>query len=303
MARQAIKKLNNNTNNDYLSKYNKFVLDKSVDVCKKTLDGYKCKILPFVNWLIDNKYMLTQDTMNEYILYLREKYPNATTVNTNLRAIKTFVRWLELDITIKVKKDKLEVKNLYTNEEIQILIARPKKNCTWAEFRDWAIICTLIGTGMRLGSLINIKVEDVDFNNEFITLTHTKNRKGQMMPISISLKRILLEYLSTWNNKPSDYFFPNQYGDQFVSVQSITKIVSRYNKRRGVNKTSSHLFRHTFAHNYIMQSGDIFRLSKLLGHSDIGITRIYSNIDNNDLKIDFNEMNLLDKSVRRKVGR
>ena len=77
--------------------------------------------------------------------------------------------------------------------------------------------------------------------------------------------------------------------------------MERYNKKRGVTKTSAHLIRHTFAHNYIMKNGDIFRLQKLLGHSDIEVTRIYANISIDDLKKDFNTMNLLDNSCKNKI--
>lgn len=154
---------------------------------------------------------------------------------------------------------------------------------------------------MRISSLTNIKIEDVDFENDIITLTHTKNGKGQIIPLSLALKKVILEYLNSWDNTKDNYLFPNVYGERFKSVHSITKLVERYNKKRGVTKTSAHLIRHTFAHNYIMKNGDIFRLQKLLGHSDIEVTRIYANISIDDLKKDFNTMNLLDNSCKNKI--
>lgn len=305
MARKMIKKVNNNSS-DIKALYDEFILEKSLDCRPKTLEGYKYKVLPFVKWLSENNKEVTQATTNEYILKMKEYYSNPTTVNTNLRAIKTFVLWLNKkgkceSIHIKVKKDIIQVKNLYTNKEIEAMVKSPSKDCTWTELRDWAIVNTLVATGMRISSLTNIKIEDVDFENDVITLTHTKNGKGQIIPLSLALKKVILEYLNSWDNTKENYLFPNVYGERFKSVHSITKLVERYNKKRGVTKTSAHLIRHTFAHNYIMKNGDIFRLQKLLGHSDIEVTRIYANISIDDLKKDFNAMNLLDNSYKNKI--
>lgn len=305
MRKLLIKKLHNNAVSQQ-ELYEKFILERSV-ICKPaTIESYQNKILPFIRWIEKNNRIVDQVAVNSYILYLREKYQNSVTVNSCLRAIKTYIIWLhdlgqcEL-IKIKIKKDTLEVKNLYTSEEVAALIKEPDKECRWTELRNWAIVCTLIGTGMRISSLINLKIEDVDFNNDIITLTHTKNGKGQVLPLSIALKNTLKTYLSTWYNTPDGYLFPTQYNTRFAGSHSTTKIIAEYNHSRGVYKTSAHLIRHTFAHNYIMQNGDIFRLQKLLGHSDIEVTRIYSNISVDDLKKDFNKKNLLDLNNKKRI--
>lgn len=68
----------------------------------------------------------------------------------------------------------------------------------------------------------------------------------------------------------------------------------KYNRKRGVSKTSAHLYRHTFAKRWILNGGDIFRLQKLLGHSNLDIVKEYVNMFGHDLTKDYTSFNPLD---------
>lgn len=72
-------------------------------------------------------------------------------------------------------------------------------------------------------------------------------------------------------------------------------MLARYNRSRGVEKTSAHLYRHTFAKKWIMNGGDIFRLQKILGHSDLSVVKEYVQIFGTDLAVDFDKFNPLDR--------
>ena len=69
------------------------------------------------------------------------------------------------------------------------------KKCSFAEYRTWVIINFLVATGVRSRSLRNIKIEDLDFDNELIHIKVTKNRKAIIIPMGKTIKKILLEYL------------------------------------------------------------------------------------------------------------
>ena len=105
---------------------------------------------------------------------------------------------------------------------------------------------------------------------------------------------ILSEYLAYRGGEGEDYLFCNNYGEQ-ASVRTYQDLVKKYNRVRNVNKTSIHLFRHTFAKNWILAGGDVFRLQKILGHSDLTVTREYVNMFGQDLQMDFEKFNPLDK--------
>ena len=78
----------------------------------------------------------------------------------------------------------------------------------------------------------------------------TKNRKQQIIPLSQSLAEILVGYLEIRGNNPDDYLFCNIYGEK-GNIRSFEDLVAKYNHERGVEKTSIHLFRHTFAKHWI----------------------------------------------------
>jgi integrase/recombinase XerD len=141
--------------------------------------------------------------------------------------------------------------------------------------------------------VVNLKWGDIDFDNDLIRLTVVKSRKQQFIPLSSTLKNVLKGYLIYRKGGTDDYIFCNQFGEQLQKC-GIDSAIRRYNGQRGVNKTSVHLFRHTFAKLWILNGGDIFRLQKILGHSSLDIVKEYVNMFSSDLQQDFDEFNPLE---------
>ena len=103
------------------------------------------------------------------------------------------------------------------------------------------------------------------------------------------------EYIRMWRSEATDddYLFCN-IGDEQLTVNALKHGIVRYNHSRGVEKISVHALRHTFAKMWIRNTGDPFRLQKLLGHSSLDMTRNYVNMFTEDLKEGFEEHNPLD---------
>lgn len=95
-----------------------------------------------------------------------------------------------------------------------------------------------------------------------------------------------------------DYLFNNSYETGKVAISTAQQEIKAYNRRRGVSKTSVHLFRHTYAKNYIFAGGDAFQLQRNLGHADIITTRHYVSLYNSDLKKDYDHLCHLDNIFR-----
>lgn len=139
-----------------------------------------------------------------------------------------------------------------------------------------------------------MRIKDIDFEDGFIKLVTTKNKRQQLIPMSRALSKVLLEYLEYRKGEPDDYLFCSAYGVQ-LTLNALESAISKYNQKRGVMKTSIHLFRHTFAKTWILSGGDIFRLQKILGHSSMDIVREYVNLFSSDLQKDFDRFNPLDQ--------
>ena len=151
----------------------------------------------------------------------------------------------------------------------------------------------LLATGNRISTVLSLQIKDLDFENETIQLNKCKNRKAQIVPMASSLKVILKEYLTYRKGSPDDYVFCNSYGGK-GDIRSYQEMLAKYNRKRGVSKTSAHLYRHTFAKRWILNGGDIFRLQKLLGHSNLDIVKEYVNMFGHDLTKDYTSFNPLD---------
>lgn len=145
---------------------------------------------------------IDKNTVIDYIIYLKEKKDiNQTSQNTYLRHLRVFFYYcMEMgyikNFQIKIKSSPVTNKDVYTQKELEILLKKPDlKKCDFSEYRNWVITNFLLGTAVRLSTLKNIKIEDLDFDNMQISLRIVKNKTPYCIPMSYSLKNILFEYL------------------------------------------------------------------------------------------------------------
>ena len=109
------------------------------------------------------------------------------------------------------------------------------------------------------------------------------------------MTNILSEYLKYRHHKSGDdYLFCNVYGQQLVKSTCYNKLYE-YNKKRGVETTGIHRYRHTFAKQWILNGGNVVSLSRLLGHSSLDIAQNYINLLVSDVAKQVDEINVLDK--------
>lgn len=196
---------------------------------------------------------------------------------------------------ITLPKKRKTIKETYTSEEISILLTKPNmKKTSFSEYRTWVIINFVYGTGIRLSSLTNIKIKDIDLNSKYVFINHLKSGRIKSFPIGQTLANIIKEYLTHRGGELEDYLFPTQYGNQLTKGGFQSALI-KYNKRRGISKTSIHLVRHLFARNYINNGGDKGRLQGLLDHSTSAMTDEYVEICGADLKLKYEDFNPLEK--------
>jgi integrase/recombinase XerD len=244
---------------------------------------------------------ITPETIQQFILFLKTKTKeNEVSIKTSivtLRAILYYFMRLDYMETFKIHTIKVDKKVIetYTDAELRLLLEKPDiKKCTFLEYRNYVIVNFLMATGCRARTLCNMKIKDLDFENDLITYTWTKNRRQQVVPMSNTLKRVLLEYLQYREGKPDDYVFVNAYGG-FLNIDILSHNIEKYNRKRGVMTTGVHRFRHTFAKKWILNGGDIFKLQKMLGHSSVSMVKQYVDMFTDDLQQDFNTYNPLEQ--------
>ena len=289
---------------------NSLTLDRGVDLF---INNCKCRNLSihtikFYENNIHNMFMffngkekvcdLSKNDVDNYIRFLQDSgRVNDVTTNTYVKALRAifyyFMQEGYITNSFKIQLPKMSEKNIetYSDDELKILLKKPNDN-NFVAYRNWTIINFLLGTGCRLNTLINVKVKDIDFKNNTITFTTTKNKKVLLIPLDLTLKKVLNEYITRTNRKPIDYLFCNCYGEKLIKQTLYTSLCT-YAKRRGVNKTGIHKFRHTFASTWIKKGGSIATLSKILGHSNIAITDNYIHLLTTDISKNFESYSCL----------
>jgi integrase/recombinase XerD len=201
---------------------------------------------------------------------------------------------------IPIPKAEKKIKETYTKEELQVLLKKPDtKKCSFTEYKAWVFENFMLGTGMRLSTAISLHIEDIHFDDGLIFLRKMKNRRQQYIPLSKTLSAVLTDYLAVRGGEKEDPLFCTNYGTP-MSRRTVEDLVMRYNHERGIMRTSIHAFRHTFAREFILNGGDVFRLQKILCHSDISVTKEYVDLFGQDLAIGFDDFNPLDNFTRGK---
>lgn len=284
-----------------------FIVDCKIrNLSQATIKYYNESFGYFIEYVEKNyknlniKADLNKDVVTNFIMYMQDNNLKDTTINIRLRAIRCvlyyFMQCSYIEhFEIKQVRENERIPELYTDAEIKKLLKKPNlKTCTFAEYRTWVIINFFIATGVRSRSLRNIKIKDLDFDNDLIYVRETKNRKLLVIPMGKAIKKILLEYLKIRGGNKEDYLFCNLDGE-LLTKNALNNIVSKYNKKRGVNKTGIHLFRHYFAKNYIQNGGNALKLQKILGHSTLKETQRYVDLFGQDLQSDFDNFSPLDK--------
>lgn len=280
---------------------------QALNKSKATLTGYEEAIKIWFRYLEACEYsMLAKDVDPGYVLSFSHHSLNegmkSTTLNHYLRVVRAFLYWCMEKQYVKYFKIKMVaeqevVKMTYSDDDCMKLLARPRKNDSFVEWRTWAIINWVLATGNRAGTICNIKIGDVNFAKKELYINRTKNNRASILPLSAALANALQEYIKMWlyNFGPNDWLFPSSTTAEQLTVNALKHSVRRYNAARDVELTSIHAFRHTFAKNWIRNTGDVFRLQKILGHSTLEMTRRYVNMFSEDLKEGYEEFSPLDK--------
>jgi integrase/recombinase XerD len=287
-----------------------FILNCKVrNLSKHTIYYYGTVEKLFTKYFNPNQTIesITKSTVDGFIMYIRENTnENFVTQNTMIRGLRAILYffmkngWMA-EFKISLIKEVKEVIETYSNEEIKVLLRKPDvKSCSYSEYRDWTICNFILACGCRSLTLVNIKNKDLDFVNDLILYTVTKNKKQQLVPMSKTIKTILQEYVQIRKGEPDDLLFVNTYGTQ-LNKNSLGHSLVKYNRKRGIVKTGTHRWRHTFAKLWILNNGDMFRLQKMLGHSSLDVVREYVDMFTNDLQKDFDVFNPLENLTDKKT--
>ena len=237
---------------------------------------------------------VSADHVKEFV-YNISKEVKANSQSRIISGLKSFYDYLLFEKLIKINpmsniespKLRRKLPSTLSIEEINSMINNIDKTKKESE-RNIAIIETLYGCGLRVSELINLKISDLYFEEDFVKVTG-KGNKQRLVPVSEVNKQCINTYLINSRTKlnidsrSSDIIFLNRNGYKLTRAMIFT-IVKSLSKKAGIKKTiSPHSFRHSFATHLLENGADLKTIQQLLGHESITTTEIYMHLDNKAL--------------------
>ena len=293
LTNEEMKLINANLTDEEL--ISKFIRDCNLkNLRPATIKYYLSELTSFKVNLVDlgikkDFSEIEQEDIEIVILDLKNKI-KVVSINTRLRAIKAFFNYLEKNslITdnpaknIKQLRDREKLMETLDDDEIILVANHIKSQNSFVGIRDYAIFMLMVDTGIRLSELCGLKIQDVRKNKVIIHMT--KNLHERTVYPSEKTQKAVQEYMKLRGGLNHDWLFVNNE-DGVLKKRSIQTRFERYKEELQFKKQlSPHILRHTYAKRSIISGMDAFSLAKLLGHSDLSITKRYVSLWGDDLE-------------------
>lgn len=263
----------------------------------KTVRAYKTDLKQFFEYV--GAECLEQKKIIDYIHYLNHSYTKHKTIKRKIASVKGFFSYLEYNelidqnpfrrIRTKIQEPNLLPKTIDSNtlrsifEYLYGQIDEAKSECKKINaVRNAAIIELLFCTGLRISELCNIRNSDIDLYGGSLKI-FGKGSKERIIHIgNENVINVLKQYNAFNSNRveKAEWFFLNKTGGH-LSDQSVRKMINQIEVILDLpNHITPHMFRHTFATALLDKDVDIRYIQKILGHSSISVTQIYTHVSN-----------------------
>lgn len=262
----------------------------------KTLKAYRIDLTQFIAFSTAFENPFSKENLNAYLAMLHETYQPKTT-KRKIASLKAFFHFLEYEellennpfnkIRLSFREPKRLPKTIPANT-IQIFLntiyresqqaATPGKKKS--SLRDIAVVELLFATGVRISELCSLKYRDIDMENRSL-LIWGKGAKERILQIgNPDVISALSTYINSFQNEisQSGWLFVNRLGNR-LSEQSVRLMINKYVQLADIPMhITPHMFRHSFATLLLEADVDIRYIQKMLGHSSITTTEIYTSV-------------------------
>lgn len=264
-----------------------FLTAKEVEGCSpRTIEYYASTIQHMINSVAKPYTQIESDDLRRYLSsYEAARKASKVTIDNIRRVLSSFFSWLEDEDYIvkspvrRIRRVKTAVvaKEVLSDEDLETL----RDGCS--TIRDLAIVDMLASTGMRVGELVGLDIEDIDLQERECIVTG-KGNKQRPVYFDARAKLHLQAYLESRTDGSSALFVSLDRAATRMSIGGIEGRLRALGKRCGVGRVYPHLFRRTLATHAIDKGMPIEQVQKLLGHARIDTTMHYALVNQNNVK-------------------
>jgi len=278
------------------------LISKFLDECKycknlsdKTIKAYRIDLRQFKDFIDSMGGNFGKTEITEYISYLHKSF-KPKTAKRKIASLKAFFHYLEFEEFLannpldKIKTQFKEPQVLPRTVPLEVLsrifteayksLNDATKGNKKAVLRDIAVLELLFATGMRVSELCALNRNDINFSESTVKILG-KGSKERIMQIAndcviMALEKYVINFETSISE--SSYFFVNRLKRR-LSEQSVRNMISKYAEQAGVSQhITPHMFRHSFATLLLEEDVDIRCIQRMLGHSSIITTQIYTDV-------------------------
>jgi len=258
---------------------------------KHTCSAYQSDLNNFLQFCVESDiqdwHSVTVHQLRSYVAFLRSKNQSAKSVQRKLSSLRSYFRYLVrekvLDANpvegLKAPKTEKHLPKVLDVDQVQLLFKNNEQDPIL--IRDLAMLELLYGCGMRLGELVSVNMEDIDFNDHSVRVTG-KGDKTRILPLGRMALLALDKWLpkrEAWLKIEQSAVFITKRG-QRISPRTVQSRLQFWGKKQGLTTgLHPHRLRHSFASHLLESSGDIRAVQELLGHANLSTTQIYTQLD------------------------
>ena len=272
------------SNNDFLEM---FLDAKKIEGCsERTLQYYKVTVAHLLSQTENSVRKVTTEEIRSYLAeYQKNSNCSNVTIDNIRRNISSFFSWLEEeDYILKSPmrrihkiKTKTVVKSTISDEGIE----RLRDNCS--EIRDLAIIDLLYSTGIRVGELVNLNIDDIDLEGREC-IVYGKGDKERRVYFDAKAKVHLKDYIESREDDNKALFVTLDAPHDRLKISGVEIRLRQLGRQLELEKIHPHKFRRTMATRAIDKGMPIEQVQKILGHSQIDTTMQYAMVNQNNVK-------------------
>ena len=282
-----------------LKRYKQYLLNKHLR--EKSVTSYMDNTKPFLVFMMMNNIKISKLTKNDIYNYINT-LNNYSIVTKDIRSycVRYFIDYLyamelidfdgHMALPKIVSHHDTTLTSYYSVDEITILLNSIDTSISKGN-RDYLIICLIVYLGLRTSDIINLKFENIDFENNIINIIQRKTNKPLSLPLIDEVKYPLLDYIKNYRENSNSNFILLSVIPPFNRLKGgslkndVTKYLKNANIDIGNRKHGPHALRHSLSNTLLREDVPLEVISEILGHRNISATQKYISIDVKKMKV------------------